>query len=177
MKRFLSVSVAFVVGAIACVALSQNPDYPGYIGVYVIEGNGGMEITGFIPNTPAAEFAAMGEMRRGDIINRIGRYSTRTLQELRYARNSIPQDMEGKMVLFDQQGYRRHLWISRNEGQAAAAAPAAPGTRAAPANGAPDRFNKGGRGEGSEGEDYRRRTGASSTPAPGGGNGDYRPRQ
>jgi len=50
-----------------------------------------MEITQFIPDTPAAEFAATGQMRRGDIISRIGQFPTRTLQELRFARNKIPQ--------------------------------------------------------------------------------------
>lgn len=182
MRRFASILAGLVIVGLGRAALPQNPDFPGYIGVYVVEGNGGMQITSFIPDTPAAEFAARGEIRRGDIITRIGRYNTPSIQDLRYARNSIPLDSEAKMILRDPQGFRRYVWISRNEQTAAAAAPAGSRSYGAPGNmrsaGPPDRFSPGGQGVGNAGEEYRRREGAkSSDGGKSGDGGEYRPRQ
>ena len=99
--------------------LAQNPDYPGYLGVYVMEGNGGMRITNFIRNTPAAALARQGDIRTNDTIIKLGGRPTRTLSELRSARNLIPDGKEAKMIL-SSRGRTYHVWISRSEAVAAA---------------------------------------------------------
>jgi hypothetical protein len=142
-------------GMAARGAWADNPNFPGYLGVYVVESNGGMQITSFIRDTPAAALAASGEINRGDTIVRLAGRNTRTLQQLLQARNSIPMDKEAKMVLRDRFGQAYYVWISRNEPTAAAAAPA-------------DTFRRGGAGEGSEG-DFRDRPGGAAAPGNDGG--------
>jgi len=140
-------------------ASAQNPNYPGYLGVMVAEGNGGMQIRSFIPDTPAEQLAMDGNIVRNDTIVKLAGRPTRTLQELRAARNQIPYGKEAKMVLRSGNDYY-HVWISRSEAVAAAAVygSANPGS-AAPRSAAPmqaqqqqrpDRFKKGGKGEGTE---------------------------
>lgn len=126
--------------------LANNPNFPGYLGVYVFEDFGGMQISGFIPNTPADQLASMGEISEGDTIIRLGGERTRSLQELRNARNQIPMNMEAKMILRDRFGDIYHVWISRS---AAMAAMARDGQQP---RSMPDRFMRGGRGEGSDGD-------------------------
>ncbi|MCE9605527.1 MAG: hypothetical protein K8U03_11595 [Planctomycetia bacterium] len=159
---------------VAEAASAQNPDYPGYLGVYVVEGNGGMRISNFIRNTPAAELAQQGNIARNDTITKLGGRPTRTLQELRVARNRIPEGKEAKMVLKSGNEYY-HVWIGRSEATAAAVyGSAAPGS-AAPGSPAPgaDRFSKGARGEGDEG-DFRDPKGTVDPPKSGGGEGEFR---
>lgn len=193
----MKLATSLVVGVLASlssatVAWAQNPNFPGYLGVYVVEGRDGMQITGFIRNTPAAELASIGEISRGDVIVKLAGQPTRSLNQLRSVRNGIPLDQEAKMVLRGPDGLY-HVWISRSEAVAAAIAPddgtvgsAAPGSSAprtfgsapptagaAPQAGAPDRFFKGGEGEGSDG-DFRPKGGKPSRPESDGG--DTRPK-
>lgn len=105
-------------------ANGQNPYFPGYLGVYVMNGDRGMTITGFIRNTPARALAEQGRLSRQDTILRLGGMPTRTLSELQSARNCIPPGKEGKMVLRDRWGGYYHVWISRSDSVAAASAPA-----------------------------------------------------
>lgn len=141
----------------AAPAVAQNPDYPGYLGVMVVEGNGGMLIRGFIRDTPAEMLAQDGNISRNDTIVKLGGRPTRTLQELRAARNRIPEGKEAKMVLRSGNDLY-HVWISRSEAVAAAIAPGTYGSAAPrssqPGSAAPggDRFFKGGKGEGKEGD-------------------------
>jgi len=163
MKIASALAFAVALSSLASSASAQNPDYPGYLGVYVQEGNGGMRITSFIRNTPAETLAKQGDIRRGDTIVRLGGRPTRTLTELRAARNRIPDGKEAKMIL-SSGGAMYHVWISRSEAVAAAAAPGASGS-AQPRSAAPDRFYKGGAGEGDEG-DFRDARGGAGAPAP-----------
>lgn len=178
MRRLLSLAVCsfclLASSGIASRALADNPDFPGYLGVYVVEGNSGMQITSFIRDTPASQLSAAGEINTGDTIVRLAGRNTETLQALRQARNQIPMDKEAKMILRDRRGQSYYVWISRNEAMAAAAAPgsAAPG---APRGAAPaDTFRSGGRGTGREG-DFRERTFGNQPPS-GGRNSDLRDR-
>ncbi len=129
------------------VCPAQNTDYPGYLGVYVVEGNAGMQITGFIRETPAESLADDGEISRGDTILRVGGRTTSTHRQLLDARNRIPVDKEAKMILRDRRGGTYYVWISRNPAAAAYGRAAA------------DAFRAGGRGTGDEG-DFRDRPGA-----------------
>jgi hypothetical protein len=147
-----------ICGLFAAPAGAQNPDYPGYLGVMVVEGNGGMQIRGFIRDTPAEMLAQDGNISRNDTIVKLAGRPTRTLQELRAARNRIPDGKEAKMVLRSGNEFY-HVWISRSEAVAAAMAPGSYGSAAprssqpgsaAPARG--DRFFKGGKGEGKDGD-------------------------
>lgn len=156
-KYFLLFGFLVSLGGVASSAAAQNPDYPGYLGVMVVEGNGGMQIRGFIRNTPAEELAKDGNISRNDTIVKLAGRPTRTLQELRAARNRIPEGKEAKMVLRSGNELY-HVWISRSEAVAAAAAPGTYGSAAPrsaqPGSAAPagDRFYKGGKGEGKEGD-------------------------
>lgn len=154
MKAVLNVLLAMLVLGIAQVSVvhAQNPNFPGYLGVYVVESTGGMQITGFIRDTPAAALAEFGDISSGHTIVRLGGRATRTLGELHAARNRIPLDKEAKMILRDRRGDYYYVWISRSPAVAAAQA-----RGAAPMRGAPDEFRKGGRGTGGE-EDFRDRT-------------------
>lgn len=138
-------------------ACAQNTNYPGYLGVFVQEANGGMQITGFIRRTPAAALANQGEISSRDVITKLAGKPTRTLNELKAARNSIPEGKEAKMVLRSG-GQSYHVWIARNEAAAAAAA-------------APDQFYRGGAGEGDD-EDIRDARGRGDNS--GDGEGDLR---
>jgi len=168
-KSVLAASlVTAVVGSLVglgvpATASAQNPNFPGYLGVYVVEGNGGMRITNFIRNTPAEGLALQGDIRRNDVIVKLGGRPTRTLQQLREARNRIPDGQEAKMVLYSG-GQAYYVWIARSEAVAAAMEPGSPAPRMQAPGG--DRFYKGGRGEGTEG-DFRDARGA-------GGGGDDR---
>ena len=164
----------FACFSLVATASGQNPDFPGYLGVYVVEGNNGMRITGFIEDTPAWELADLGGINRGDTIVKLGGRSTQTLSQLRSARNRIPLDQEAKMILRGPQGLY-YVWISRSPAVAAMSLPQA--RSAAPAD-AGDRITRGGRGEGNEG-DFRPKGGAGSAPsAPDDdGGGDFRPKR
>lgn len=161
MSRFWSYLLTgclLVLGALSSreQAEAQNPDFPGYLGVYVQEDDWGMEITGFIRKTPAAKMAARGDISEGDSIVKLAGKSTGTLQELRRARNSIPYGKEGRMVLRDTDGNYYHVWISRNRpapGVAAAAAPA-------------DTFGARAKGAGDGEEDVRDIKGADGEEGP-----------
>jgi len=129
-------------------AYAQNENYPGYIGVFVVEGNGGMKITGFIQDTPAAALAEEGGLNRNDTIVKLGGRLTRSLSELKFARNRIPEGQDAKMLLRNSQGYY-HVWISRSP--AVYAGPSGNGaTSSAPQGGAPDRIFQGAPGQGGE---------------------------
>lgn len=164
----------FACFGLVATASGQNPDFPGYLGVYVVEGNSGMRITGFIEDTPAWELADLGGINRGDTIVKLGGRSTQTLSQLRSARNRIPLDQEAKMILRGPQGLY-YVWISRSPAVAAMSLPQA--RAAAPAD-AGDRIMRGGRGEGNEG-DFRPKGGAGSAPsAPNDdGGSDFRPKR
>jgi hypothetical protein len=171
----LVLSTALAAGS----ASAQNPNYPGYLGVMVVEGNGGMLIRGFIRDTPAEMLAQDGNISRNDTIVKLGGRPTRSLQELRFARNRIPEGKEAKMVLRSG-GELYHVWISRSEAMAAAAYGSAeprssqPGS-AAPGAGAPaggDRFFKGGKGEGKEGDFRDAGSGDDEAPKSGNNKGD-----
>lgn len=172
----LAWSTLFAAGS----ASAQNPNYPGYLGVMVVEGNGGMLIRGFIRDTPAEQLAQDGNISRNDTIVKLGGRPTRTLQELRMARNRIPDGKEAKMVLRSG-GEFYHVWISRSEATAAAAAlygSAGPRSNqpgsAAPRAGAPagDRFFKGGKGEGKDGDFRDAGSGDDEAPKPSNNKGD-----
>ena len=120
MKIASTLALTVALSSLASFASAQNPDYPGYLGVYVQEGNGGMRITSFIRNTPAEALAKQGDISRGDTIVRLGGRPTRTLTELRAARNRIPDGKEAKMILASG-GAMYHVWISRSEAVAAVA--------------------------------------------------------
>jgi hypothetical protein len=176
------VGLAWSTACFTAPASAQNPNYPGYLGVMVVEGNGGMLIRGFIRDTPAEMLAQDGNISRNDTIVKLGGRPTRTLQELRMARNRIPDGKEAKMVLRSG-GEFYHVWISRSEAVAAAAAPsygsAAPRSNqpgsAAPRAGAPaggDRFFKGGKGEGKDGDFRDAGSGDDEAPKPGNNKGD-----
>lgn len=132
-------------------ASGQNPNYPGYLGVYVMEGHRGMTITGFIPETPARVLAEQGSISRNDTIVRLAGLPTRTLYELRYARNCIPAGKEAKMLIREPSGGYYHVWISRSDAIAAASGPA--------------EFRAGSEGVGSE-PDVRDRGAAGSSQKP-----------
>ena len=155
---------ASVVGANLCQA--QNADFPGYLGVYVVEGDDGMQITGFIRDTPAAGLAKQGGIRQNETITRLAGRPTRTLTELRKARNLIPLEKEAKMVLLDRRGNLKHVWISRN-----------PPTYAGPgraAMAAPDTFHEGGAGAGDEGDFRDKGDGEKEAPGKPDREGDLR---
>lgn len=166
----LFAAATFAVHLLFCSVTSsvaQNPDYPGYLGVRIVEANGGMRINSFIKDTPAAEASRLGDIERYDVITKLGGKSTRTLRQLLQARNRIPDGMEAKMILRSRRGYVYHIWISRNEAAAAAAA-----LKDGPD--VPLQFGKGGRGEGDEDEDFRPKGGAPKGGADDGG--DFRPK-
>lgn len=121
---------------------AQNPNYPGYLGVYVEENDGGMQIIGFILRTPAARLAALGELNRYDTIVKLAGHRTQSLAELRWARNTIPFGKEGKMVLRTPSDSFYFVWISRNR----------PGVYGAVA---PDEIRPGGVGPGTREPDIR----------------------
>jgi hypothetical protein len=170
----------------------QNPNYPGYLGVYVVEGNTGMRITGFIRDTPAEQLALDEGIFRNDTIVRLAGRATRSLSELKYARNTIPLDQEAKMLLRTPNGGYRYVWIGRSEPSAASPGPGGTFGSAAPGAGAPDQFSEGGEGKGGE-ADFRPKGGnpgggSFGSPAPGSvpaprGNpapddgGDFRPKK
>jgi len=170
--RFAIAAAALALSACGNLAYGQNPNYPGYLGVMVVEGNGGMRITNFIPDTPAEQLAFDGGIGRYHTIVRLGGRSTRSLSELRYARNRIPDGQEAKMILRSQQGDYYYVWIARSPAVAMMQAPGSYGS-ANPGQGAPDRFYKGGTGQGGD-QDFRPRGagdgdegGSVGSPAPG----------
>ncbi len=170
------VAVAIALNAFLATSVShaQNPNFPGYLGVYVLGDGEGMRIESFIPRTPAQRLAEAGGISRYDSILRLGGRPTRTLNELRNARDRIPMNMEAKMVLRDRSGDLYHVWISRN----VAARPARAGAYGAAPKALPDNFRPGGRGEGGN-ENFRERT-APNLGDEGGGNddgGDFRERR
>lgn len=173
-KYLLVFGILVSLCSFAAPAVAQNPNYPGYLGVMVVEGNGGMLIRGFIRDTPAEMLAQDGNISRNDTIVKLGGRPTRTLQELRTARNRIPDGKEAKMVLRSGNDYY-HVWISRSEAVAAAAAPGSYGS-AAPRSAAPagDRFYKGGKGEGKEGDFRDAGSGGDDSPKSNGGDGEFR---
>jgi hypothetical protein len=195
MNRRIAIAAALALSAALSTSgnrlWGQNPNYPGYLGVYVVEGNGGMRITGFIRNTPAERLAMDDGIFRNDTIVRLAGRSTRTLGELKSARNTIPLDQEAKMLLRSSDGEYYFVWISRSEPVAASAGPGGRFGSAAPQAGAPDEFSEGGRGQGGN-QDFRPKGsgegGSSGSPAPGAapprGNpapnddgGDFRPKK
>jgi hypothetical protein len=103
---------------------AQDNDYAGYLGVFVVEGNGGMTITGFIDDTPAKALSENGEISRKDTIIKLAGKPTTTLKRLRQARNSFLPSQKARMVLQEPNGNRYHVWITRNPATAAAARPA-----------------------------------------------------
>lgn len=105
-------------------AQGPNQDYPGYLGVFVVEGNGGMTITGFIDDTPARALADNGEINRKDTIIKLAGKPTPTLKRLRQARNSFLPNQKARMVLQEPNGNRYHVWITRNPATAAIVKPA-----------------------------------------------------
>jgi hypothetical protein len=111
----IAICAALLLSASGSLAQAQNPDYPGYLGVYVAEGNGGMRITGFIDGTPADELAGAGEIDFNDTILSLNGRATRTLGQLKAARNNIPDGYEAKMVFRTSRGVVRHCWIGRSE--------------------------------------------------------------
>jgi hypothetical protein len=172
---------------------AQNPNFPGYLGVYVVEGNGGMRITGFIRNTPAEQLAMDDGIFRNETIVRLAGRPTRTLSELKYARNTIPLDQEAKMVLRTPNGGYHYVWIGRSEPSVASPGPGGTYGSAAPGAGAPDEFSEGGEGQGGN-QDFRPKGGnpeggsfgspaPGSAPAPRGNSssnddgGDFRPKK
>jgi hypothetical protein len=172
-----SVLALSALSAVGSSAYGQNQNYPGYLGVYVVEGNGGMRISGFIPDTPAEQLAFDGGLDRYDTIVRLGGRPTRSLSELRFARNRIPDGQEAKMVLRTRQGDYYYVWIARSPAVAMAIAPgqygsAGPGS-ANPGAGAPDRIYRGGTGQGGD-QNFRPQgsgegdvEGSVGSPAPG----------
>ncbi len=142
MNRIL---LGLLLSLVPAIAGAQNQDYPGYIGVYVYEGNGGMQIDGFIRGTPAQALANNGEISRGDTIVELADRRTTTLAELHRARNSFGLDEEAMMVLRDRRGNHYHVWVSRNPATAKAEARA-------------DSIRYGGAGKG-DGEKVRRKQG------------------
>jgi hypothetical protein len=173
---FLAAAATFLAVALAGTASShaQNPNYPGYLGVYVVSDGEGMRIDSFIPRTPAQRLAADGGIGRYDTILRLGGRATRSLSELKNARDRIPMNMEAKMVLRDRSGDVYHVWISRN----VAAQPARGGVYGAAPKALPDTFRKGGRGEGGD-ENFRERTTPNLGDADGGNDdeGNFRERR
>jgi hypothetical protein len=156
LQRFVFSLIALFV--LSGFALAQNPNYPGHLGVFVVEGNGGMQITGFIRDTPAADLASQGGLSRNDTILRLGGKPTRSLGELKAARNRIPEGQEGKMILRGRNG-TYHVWISRSEAVAASIAPGG------------DKFSSVAPGSGNEGEDFRPKGGGEKQEE-----GDFRPK-
>lgn len=138
----------------AAESRGQNQDYPGHLGVFVMPDNYGMQIQGFIRDTPAEALAQAGDLARRDTIVRLGGQRTRSLQELIWARNRIPEGKEAKMVMKDRSGGVYHVWIWRSD---AVAMTPGPGFGRAQASSAPPvQMRVGGRGEGEEG-DFRDR--------------------
>jgi len=115
-----------LVGLLSLISgtVMANDDYPGYLGVYVVEGNGGMTITGFIEDTPARALADSGEINRQDTIIKLAGKPTPTLKRLRQARNSFLPHQKARMVLQEPNGNRYHVWITRNAATAADSRPA-----------------------------------------------------
>ena len=158
-------------------AYGQNPNYPGYIGVYVVEGNSGMRITGFIRDTPAADLAEGGILGRNDTIMRLAGRPTRTLSELRSARNRLDPEQEAKMIVRKPDGDVYHMWVSLSPPVVMSRNPnefgATSGSAAPPA--AADRIVPGGEGTGGD-QDFRPKGsggndegGSFGRPAPGSG--------
>jgi hypothetical protein len=190
MNGRFAIAAALAISAISAggnLAYGQNPNNAGYIGVYVVEGNGGMKITGFIQDTPAQALADDDGINRNDTIVKLGGRATRTLSELKYARNMIPQGQEAKMLLRNARGYY-HVWISRSPPVAALDNPNEP-TSTAVQGGAPDNLSPGEEGLGGE-KDFRplggEEGGSFGSPAPKGSapkapksddDGDFRPKK
>ena len=164
-------------------AYGQNPNYPGYIGVYVVVGNGGMRITGFIRDTPAAYLAEGGQLDRNDTIVRLAGRSTRTLTELRNARNNLDPDKFSKMIVRKANGDFYYLWVTVSPAVAMARNPNDPGSANLSESAGPagaDRIIPGGRGTGGD-QDFRPKTDEDDdslfgNPPPGGSVGNPAPR-
>jgi hypothetical protein len=177
-------------------AAQEANQYKGYLGVWVVPAEGGMRIQRFIPNTPAELLSLDGGITRNHTIVKLGGMPTRSLTELRTARDRIPEGQEAKMLVRGPEGVY-HVWISRNEGggyanvyegPAEGAPPgkfgsANPGS-ANPGSGKPtgDYFYKGDVGEG-DAENFRPKGSgvapkgaAPATSAPA-GDGDFRPKR
>jgi hypothetical protein len=134
----------------------NEDEFAGYIGVNVVQdGLGGMQITGFLPDTPAATLHEAGEIRKGDSIVKLAGKQTRTLSQLKKARNDIPLDKEGKMVIKSRQGGYYFVWVSRKHPE---------GGNAAFAAAAPDKMTFGGKGEGKDHGDLRPKGGSNQKP-------------
>lgn len=189
--------VAVLLLSVGTAAAQQaNNQFKGYLGVYVVPAEGGMRISNFIRNTPAEMLSLQGDIARNHTIFKLGGLPTRSLNELRMARDRIPEGQEAKMLVRGPDGVY-HVWISRNEGgggfateyypdgkYGSPAGSANPGS-AAPGSGKPsgDFFYKGGVGEG-EDDNFRAKGSAAEpkagapakSPAPA-GDGDFRPKQ
>lgn len=167
-------AIAVLMTASTATALAQNPNFPGHLGVYVAEDGQGMQITGFIRNTPAARLGRTGAINSGDTIVTLGGRRTRTLEQLLNARNRIPGGQEAKMVLVDEFGDKYHVWIS--PGPRAAASVSEFGEAEAPKS-APYEFKPGGKGTGDD-KDFRP-IGDGEGDTDGGtdeGDGNFRPK-
>jgi hypothetical protein len=167
-------------------ASAQEPStqYKGYLGVYVVPTDGGMRIQRFIPDTPAEQLAQQGEIGKNHTIYKLGGMPTRSLTELRAARDRIPEGQEAKMLVRGPDGVY-HVWISRNEGGYANQYYPAEGEkfgRPNPGSAAPpkgDYFYKGDVGEGNDQNFRPKGSGAepkAGSPAPA-AEGDFRPKK
>ncbi|MCO6453975.1 MAG: hypothetical protein J5I93_01560 [Pirellulaceae bacterium] len=110
------VAMVVVVGWAEVGAAQDNPDFPGHLGVYVAPRFGGMEIQGFIPNTPASRMARTADLRRGDVILELDGSATPSMRRLLAARDGVPIGAEARMVLRSPRGEVYHVWIGRSQG-------------------------------------------------------------
>jgi hypothetical protein len=198
-RTVLGIGLALLAAGTA--AAQDANQYKGYLGVWVVPADGGMRIQRFIPNTPAELLSLDGGITRNHTIMKLGGLPTRSLSELRTARDRIPEGQEAKMLVRGPEGVY-HVWISRNEGggfaneyyPAEGAPPpgkfgsANPGSAnpgsANPGSGKPsgDYFYKGDVGEG-DADNFRPKgsgvapKGAVPATAAPAGDGDFRPKK
>jgi hypothetical protein len=110
-----------------------------------------MRITGFIRDTPAAELAESGVLSRNDTIVRLAGRSTRSLFELKAARNRLDPDRYAKMIVRKPDGDYYYMWVTVSP-PVVTGRPGEVGSGAS--QGAADEIIPGGEGQGGT-EDFR----------------------
>lgn len=116
-KVAITIAACMCLGSV-CVSAAAEPKGKshGFLGVYVVEGDGGVIITDFIEKTPAYDLYKKNKIGLNHTIIKLAGKKTETVDELRDARDRIPSGKQGKMILLDDDGDKYHVWISMRKG-------------------------------------------------------------